>query len=94
MIDQSNRQLQLAMVLKLQMLQRDGLAQLSYQQLEHVMFGWMWRKGIPESLHEAIEDLFRLNADEVVVVLSKQAIIDGSKKNLSDYTDLIEGVSK
>jgi hypothetical protein len=94
MIDQSNRQLQLAMVLKLQMLQRDGLAQLSYQQLEHVMFGWMWRKGIPESLHEAIEELFRLTADEVVVVLSKQAIMDGSKKNLSDFNDLIEGVSK
>jgi hypothetical protein len=94
MIDQSNRQLQLAMVLKLQMLQRDGLAQLSYQQLERVMFGWMWRKGIPISLHEAIEDLFRLNADEVVVVLSKQAIMDGSKKNLSDFNDLIEGVSK
>jgi len=94
MIDQSNRQLQLAMVLKLQMLQRDGLAQLSYQQLERVMFGWMWRKGLPTSLHEAIEDLFRLNADEVVVVLSKQAIMDGSKKNLSDFNDLIEGVSK
>ncbi|MBV1709119.1 MAG: post-transcriptional regulator [Erysipelothrix sp.] len=94
MIDQSNRQLQLAMVLKLQMLQRDGLAQLSYQQLERVMFGWMWRKGIPASLHEAIEDLFRLSADEVVVVLSKQAIMDGSKKNLSDFNDLIEGVSK
>jgi hypothetical protein len=94
MIDQSNRQLQLAMVLKLQMLQRDGLAQLSYQQLERVMFGWMWRKGIPVSLHEAIEDLFRLSADEVVVVLSKQAIMDGSKKNLSDFNDLIEGVNK
>ncbi|MDP2814567.1 MAG: hypothetical protein Q8S15_09885 [Erysipelotrichaceae bacterium] len=94
MIDQSNRQLQLAMVLKLQMLQRDGLVQLSYQQIEHVMFGWMWRKGNPASLHEAIEDLFRLTADEVVVVLSKQAIMDGSKKKLSDFDDLIEGVSK
>ena len=94
MIDPHNRQLQLAMVLKLQMLQREGLAQLSYQQLEHVLFGWVWRKGVPLSLHEAVEDLFRINADEIVVILSKQAIMDGSKKNLSDYTDLIEGVSK
>ncbi len=94
MIDPHNRQLQLAIVLKLQMLQREGLAQLSYQQLEHVLFGWVWRKGVPLSLHEAVEDLFRINADEIVVILSKQAIMDGSKKKLSDFDDLIEGVSK
>ena len=52
----------------------------------------MAQKKKPSSLHEAIDDVMSLDASTVVVFLSKQAVIDGHKKELSEFEDVIGGI--
>jgi len=88
----NHQQLQLAIILKLSSLQKDGLSRLTYQQLYHVLMQWRWRKEKPQSLHQAVEDLFAITAEQVVIFLSKQALVDAQKQEISDFDDLIGGI--
>lgn len=92
MMDINHRQIQLALVLQLHKLQREGLPLLDYDQLAYVLVAFKWRKKKPSSLHEAIDDVMSLDASTVVVFLSKQAVIDGHKKDLSEFEDVIGGI--
>ena len=90
-IDLRSRQIQLTLILKLQQLQRDCLASLTYQNVEDTLKYWKWRKNPPRSLHVAVNDILSLTADEIVRVLSQRAIIEGYRHNLNDFEDLIGG---
>lgn len=91
-LDLSNRQVQLTIVLKLQQLQRDAIPSLTYQNIEDTLKFWKWRKKTPRTLHEAVNDILSLTADEIVQLLSSRAIVDGYRQSLSDFQDLIGGV--
>lgn len=90
-IDLDNRQIQLTIVLKLQQLQRDALPGLRYQNIEDTLRYWKWRKRTPRTLHEAVNDILSLTADEIVRILSQRAIVDGYRQSLNDFEDLIGG---
>lgn len=90
-IDLENRQIQLTIVLKLQQLQRDYLPNLTYQNIEDTLRYWKWKKKTPRTLHEAVNDILSLTADEVVQLLSSRAIIEGYNQSLNDFQDLIGG---
>lgn len=90
-IDLENRQIQLTIVLKLQQLQRDYLSNLTYQNIEDALRYWKWKKKTPYTLHEAVNDILSLTADEIVRFLSNRAIIEGSSQSLNDFQDLIGG---
>lgn len=90
-IDLENRQIQLTIVLKLQQLQRDYLPNLTYQNIEDTLRYWKWKKQTPRTLHEAVNDILSLTADEVVQLLSSRAIIEGYNQSLNDFQDLIGG---
>lgn len=90
-IDLENRQIQLTIVLKLQQLQRDYLPNLTYQNIEDTLRYWKWKKKTPRTLHEAVNDILSLTADEVVQLLSNRAIIEGYNQSLNDFQDLIGG---
>ena len=90
-IDLNNRQIQLTIVLKLQQLQREFIPNLTYQNVEDTLRYWKWRKKMPYSLHEAVDDILSLTADEIVQLLSQRAIVDGYRKTLNDFQDLIGG---
>ncbi|MEG0177446.1 post-transcriptional regulator [Anaerorhabdus sp.] len=91
--DVHNSQVELAIVLKLQQIQRDELPTLTYKNIEEVLYRFIWAQKPPRSLHDAVNDILSLTADKVVRYLSKMAIIDGYNKNLEEYSDLIGGNS-
>ena len=53
--------------------------------------GLKWSHHRPRCVYEAIDDIFKLSANEVVQYLSSQAVIVGSQMKLHDFNDLIEG---
>lgn len=87
--DISNRQIQLTIVLKLNQLQRQSYPNLTYDNLVDVLVDWKWKRNVPASLHEAVNDILSLSADTVIQFMSKKAIIDGYRTSLSDYNDLL-----
>ena len=90
-LDLKNKQIQLTLMLKLQQLQREQLPGLNYKNLEDVMQKLVWKRNQPKTLHEAVNDILSLSADQIVRFLSKQAIIEGYRQELSEFSDLIGG---
>ena len=90
-LDLKNKQIQLTLMLKLQQLQREQLPGLNYKNLEDVMQKLVWKWNQPKTLHEAVNDILSLSADQIVRFLSKQAIIEGYHQELSEFSDLIGG---
>lgn len=86
-----NTLIQLVMVLKLQQLKRSGMSSLRYDNLEDYIKEKLWQKRLPRSLHEAADEVLSIEAQEIIRFLSKQAIMDGSHKNLEDFSDIIGG---
>ena len=87
----NNKHIKLAIALKTSQLKRDELSSLTYQHVESALLGMKWSKQEPQSVHEAIDDILKLNANEVVRYLSNQAVIIGSQMKLQEFTDLIGG---
>ena len=92
-LDLADKQIQLTLTLKLQQLQREQLPGLNYKNLEDVMAKLVWKRNRPKSLHEAVNDILSLSADQIVRFLSKQAIIEGYHQELSEFSDLLGGRS-
>jgi len=87
-----HQQLRLTIALKLGQLQREGLKQLSFQQVEETLLKWKWKRHRPLSLSEAVNDVLSLTGEEIVAFLSRQAIIDGQKLTISEFEDIIGGM--
>ena len=87
--DNTNRQIQLTIVLKLNQLQRQQYPNLTYDNLVDVLVDLKWKRNVPTSLHEAVNDILTLDVDTVIQYMSKQAIIDGYRSDLSMYNDLL-----
>lgn len=90
-IDFNSSQIQLTIILKLNQLKRNSLSSLSYEHLEDALRYYKWSKKSPSSLHEAVNDILSLTVDEIVKVAAQRAILDGSKKQISDFSDLLGG---
>ena len=90
-LDLKNKQIQLTLMLKLQQLQREQLPGLNYKNLDDVMQKLVWKRNQPKTLHEAVNDILSLSADQIVRFLSKQAFIEGYHQELSEFSDLIGG---
>ena len=65
-LDLKNKQIQLTLMLKLQQLQREQLPGLNYKNLEDVMLKLVWKRNRPKTLHEAVNDILSLSADQIV----------------------------
>lgn len=87
----SNEQIELSVALKLGMIQKSGLPNLSLEQFKQVLVELKWSVGIPRQLHEIINDIFALSADEIVAYLAKKAVLDARKKSLAEYASLLGG---
>lgn len=87
----NNKHIKLAIALKTSQLKRDELSSLTYQHVESSLMGLKWELHRPQSVHEAIDDIFKLSANEVVQYLSSQAVIMGSQMKLNEFNDLIGG---
>lgn len=89
--DVNNTQVQMCMVIKLQQLQQEGLAVLTYANLEDYLQFHLWRKKRPIGLAQAADQILQLSADDIVRYLSKRALQEASSKKLSDFSDLLGG---
>lgn len=86
-----DKHIKLAIALKTSQLKREELSSLTYEHVESALSGFVWGHKQPHSVHEAIDDIFKLNASEVVQYLTSQAVILGSQMKLNEFNDLIEG---
>ena len=64
---------------------------MTCEHVESALVGLKWANQRPTSVHEAIDDIFKISANEVVQYLSSQAVIVGSQMKLNDFNDLIGG---
>ena len=89
--DTDNTQVQMVMVFKLQQLQREGLAHLTYKNLEDYLNDVLWKDHVPVGLAQAADQVMKLTTNDIVRYLSVQAIKAGSRCKLSDFSDLLGG---
>ncbi|MGP1376354.1 MAG: post-transcriptional regulator [Bulleidia sp.] len=89
--DVNNTQVQMCMVIKLQQLQREGMAVLTYANLEDYLQFHLWKKRCPDGLAQAADQILRLTTNDIVRYLSMQAMREASSKKLSDFSDLLGG---
>ncbi|MDE6195912.1 MAG: post-transcriptional regulator [Erysipelotrichaceae bacterium] len=72
-------------------MKREQLSSLTYQHVENTLMGLTWKYKYPSSVHEAINDILTLNANEVVAFLSNQAIVMGSQMELNEIKSILGG---
>lgn len=89
--DTKNTAVQMILVLKLQKLQRQSLPSLTYENLVAFIEEGLWKDNAPDSLHEAAKEILAIEPSQIVRYLSKQAILDGAKSKISDFSDVIGG---
>ena len=70
-----DRFIQLTIYLQLSRLQREQLSSLTYQHLEDTLKGLIWKKQVPLTLHEAVDDILKLKVGEIVAYLTRQVIV-------------------
>ena len=83
--------IQLTMLLHLHKLQREFNTSITFDNLVDTLMGSIWKKRLPNSLHEGVNDILSLTVDQVIRFLSAKAIIEGHKLDLSEFDDLIGG---
>lgn len=86
-----DKEIQMALVIKLQEIQRTKVSTITYEHLEDILENSIWKKKRPVSLHIAINDILSITAEKVVQYLSSKAIVDGYHKKLSDFEELLGG---
>lgn len=85
-----DKYLKLAITLKTSELQRTQLSSLTYQHVESALIG-KWKYEKVDSVHDAVNDVMQLSANDVVAYLSNEAILLGAKMKINDFEDLFGG---
>ena len=81
----------LAIYLKINQLKRDNLSSLTYSHLLKVLFHCIWDRRKPSSIHEAVNDIMKLNANDVVISLHTLAMIEGSSMGVEKIEEFLGG---
>lgn len=82
--------IQVALYLKLAQIRRTSNPNITYDNIESVLYYDIWKREIPKSLSVAINDIMSLTIETIIMFLSKQAIVDGYHASLDDFTDMFE----
>ena len=80
-----------ALMLRLNMLRREQLPQLSFKELFSAMFHGKWKNEWPVHTSEAVRDIMGTSAEEVVTLLSHLALVEGGRADINEYFDLLGG---
>ena len=87
-----DRFIQLTIYLQLSRLQREQLSSLTYQHLEDTLKGLIWKKQVPPTLHEAVDDILKLKVGEIVAYLTRQVIVQCKTADLDEVYRKIGGL--
>ena len=87
----SNRhnQIDLAIAIKTNQLQRCDLKSITEQHVKDTLYGSVWKYQPPKTFSKAVDDIFKITVNEIVAYLSSQAIIEGSQMDENDIDALI-----
>ena len=86
-----NSDIQIAIVIKTQELQRTVNPNIGYDQIVEMLINNVWKKKQPFTLHNAVNDILSISADKLVQHLSVKARKDGYRQSISDFYDVIGG---
>jgi hypothetical protein len=89
--DGFSTQIKLTMTLRLGMIQNEAIPHLSYEQFENALWKIKWSEGYPKHIHQIINDIMSLSAEEIVSHLSTQSVIESRHQTLSDFSTLFGG---
>ena len=89
-----DRFIQLTIYLQLSRLQREQLSSLTYQHLEDTLKGLIWKKQVPPTLHEAVDDILKLKVGEIVAHLTRQVIVQCKTADLDEVYRKIGGLNE
>ena len=89
--DTNNTQVQMIMILKMQKLKSEQLPTLCYENLESFLNQKLWKEHQPTSLHEAADQILHVNASDIVQFMAVEAMTEGAKANLEDFSDILGG---
>ena len=79
------------LMLRLNMLRRELLPQISFKELQAAMFRGKWKNVLPVHTSEAVRDIMETPAEEIVTLLSHLALVEGGRTDINDYYDLLGG---
>ncbi|NBK97739.1 MAG: hypothetical protein EOM50_06930 [Erysipelotrichia bacterium] len=83
--------IRLSIFLKINQLRREQLESLNYQHIVDVLFYIVWDHQLPKTIHEAVDDIMKLEAKDVVSALHTLAMIKGSKMSLDKIDSILGG---
>lgn len=85
-----DRQVQLAVYLKIQKMNREEQLALTTANLLGYLKDVKWRFQKPQSLHEAINGILSLNSSDIVDYLATRVIIEAKDQSLTAYRDMFQ----
>lgn len=88
----SSKEIELAITVKWGQICFEELRSLTYDQVKRSIFGLYWKRKQPSSLSEAMNDILRINASDVVSYLAHEAIEVGSSLNLEECKAFVGGL--
>ncbi|MBQ7892265.1 MAG: hypothetical protein IJO78_05555 [Erysipelotrichaceae bacterium] len=80
-----------ALMMRLNMLRRKELPHLSFQELMYVMVKGKWKSQVPVHSSVAISDIMETTAEEIVTILTRFALVEGGRMDISEFNDLLGG---
>ena len=87
------KQIDLAISIKASQLQRNDLKSITQKHVKDTLYGMVWNSQPPKTLAQAIDDIFKITANDIVAYLSTQAIIQGGMMSVEDIAKIMEETS-
>lgn len=87
----NNSEIEYALALKLNILRKEELPQLSLIDFKYALYHGKWHDQIPLHASEAVKDIFNISAEEVVITLTRLALTEGGYQGIDEYQDLLLG---
>lgn len=84
-----NPQINLAVAIKTNQIRRESLRSINEKHVLATLEGFTWVAHHPKTLNEAVDDIMKLNVNDIIAFLSNQAVILGKQMELDEIDDLI-----
>lgn len=84
-----NPQINLAVAIKTNQIRRESLSSINEQHVLATLYGFTWVAHLPKTLNEAVDDILKLNVNDIIAYLSTQAVIMGKEMDIDEIDGLI-----
>lgn len=86
-----NSIVRLTIFLKISQLRREQLSTLTYTHIVNVLFFLIWKQKMPATINQAVNDIMKLEAKDVVSALHTLAMIEGYSMSLDNIDSFLGG---